>query len=66
MHSAPELATRVVASLSGAGRLLDCSESALGEPALCATVDSARAWRRSMWAALVDLGRASIGELNCR
>ena len=61
--SALEFATwicRVAAVLAGAGSLLDCSASVLGDPVLCVIVDSARAWRESMWAALVDLVRASI------
>ena len=69
MHSALESVTRVCrvfAGLSGAGSLLKGSRSTLGEPALCATAESARAWRRSIWAALVGLGRASIGELKCQ
>jgi hypothetical protein len=59
MHSASDLASRV-AILPGGRLLITRSESALGEPALCAAVERARAWRQSMWAALVDLGRASI------
>ena len=69
MHSALELVTRVrrvSVGLSGTGLLLSCSRSMLGVPALCATAESARAWRRSICAALVGLGRASIGELMCQ
>jgi hypothetical protein len=69
MHSALELVTRVgrvSAGLSRTGALLKCSRSMLGEPALCATAESARAWRRSICAVLLDLGRDSIGELKCQ
>jgi hypothetical protein len=51
---------RVVAVLAGPGSFPDRSASVLGEPALCAIVESARAWRERMWVALVDLVRASI------
>jgi hypothetical protein len=72
MHSAPEVLNQACASRaaavwsSGAWLLpLSCSASVLGVVlALGATVESARAWRRSVWAALVDLERASIGERN--
>ena len=52
----------VAVFLAGAELLPDCSASVLGEPVLCAIVESARAWRESMWVALVDLVRANIGE----
>ena len=59
IHSALDIA----AVLAGAESEMDCSASVLGEPvvsALCGIVDSARAWRESMWAALIDLVRVSI------
>jgi len=69
MHSALDLAShcflcRIVVGSSGMGSLLDRSASVLGELALCAIAESARAWRENMWAALVDLVRASIGDLD--
>jgi hypothetical protein len=66
IHSVLELASwvclrRVAAVLGDTSSLLDCSASVLGEPVLCSIVESARAWRESMWTALVDLVRANIG-----
>jgi hypothetical protein len=60
IHSVPELANgvclrRVAAVLPGARSLPDFSASVLDEPVLCSIVESARAWRESMWVALVDL-----------
>ena len=66
MHSALDLVTRVarvLAGLSGVELLLNSSRSMLGEPAQCANAESACARRRSIWATLMGLGRAIIGEL---
>ena len=62
IHSALELVCIATVSTS-TGSLLDRSASGLSEPELCGIVESARAWRESMLAALVDLVRANIGEV---